>query len=131
MITIVYDQELYQRFCEAINERYEALLEFNAYAEEVRNGEAEKEYREDALLHAFSAFVEIYNSSEDFQELLETVPAEGIDSLEDLMIKTEKHGDQLQVSVWISREVPDETEMAAINAVSDNYIELEEYDLLC
>jgi hypothetical protein len=76
--------------------------------------------------------VDIYETREDFKELLESVPAEGVDSLEDLMIKTEKHDDRLQVfDLDFEGEEPDETEMAAINAVSDNYLELEEFDLLC
>jgi len=127
---LTYDQEAYQEFSETINQSYELLLDFQAYAEEAKKS-ADEVYREEAIVKTFSTAKELQEQEEGWSYLLENIPAKGIDTVEDLLIKTEKHADQLQIfDLDIDEDGPDEIEMAAINAVSDNYNILEEYDVI-
>ena len=125
-----YDQEAYQEFSEIITQSYELLLDFQAYAEEAKKS-ADEVYREEAILKTFSIAQELREHEEGWSYLLENIPARGVETVEDLLIKTEKHGDQLQIfDLDFEGEEPDDVEMAAINAVSDNYDILEEYDII-
>ena len=124
-----HDEEAYEEFSELINESYELLLDFQAYAEEARKAE-DVSYREKAIVEAFSYAMELRDKQSAWDELLETVPVEGLDSVEDLVLKTENYNDRLQLWDLDLDGDPDETEMAAINAVRDNYDVLEEYEFL-
>jgi hypothetical protein len=124
-----HDEEAYEEFSELINESYELLLDFQAYAEEAREAE-DSSYRERAIVEAFSYARKLQEKKDEWDELLETVPITGLDSVEDLIIKTETYGNGLQIMEPDHGSDPDEKEMAAINAVKDNYNVLEEYDLI-
>ncbi|WP_414837908.1 hypothetical protein ACK3SF_00690 [Candidatus Nanosalina sp. VS9-1] len=124
-----YDEEIYQEFSELITDSYELLLDFQAYAEEAREAD-ESSYREKAIVEAFSYALELREKKSEWEKLLEAVPVQGLDSVEDLMLKTENYHDRLQLWDLDLEGEPDETELAAINAVKDNYDVLEEYEFL-
>jgi hypothetical protein len=127
---LTFDRDAYEEFSEIISQGYELLLDFQAYVEEAENP-VNNAYREDAIVKAFSSARDLQRNEERWEYLLENIPASGIETVEDLIIKTEKHGDRLQIfDLEFDGEGPDEIEMAAINAVSDNYSILQEYDLI-
>lgn len=54
----------------------------------------------------------------------------GLDPVEDIVLKTALHGNRLQMFDLDLEGDPDYVEMAAINAVKDNYDILTEYNVL-
>lgn len=124
-----HDDDLYEEFSGLIEESYELLLDFQAYAEEARKAE-DTSYREKAIVEAFSYAVELREKSDEWEKLLDTVPVAGLDSVEDLVLKTENYDNRLQLFDMTFEGEPEEVEMAAINAVKDNYEALREYEFL-
>mgnify|MGYP006291312413 CR=1 FL=1 len=126
---ISHDEEAYEEFSEVIEESYEVLLDFQAYAEEAQRS-GDPVYREKAVLKAFSATEELKKYNDNWDELFDALPVEGVNSVEDIVLKTELYSDRLQMFDLDLEGEPDEIEMAAINAVKDNYGILTEYDIL-
>lgn len=124
-----HDEEAYREFSDLIEESYELLLDFQAYAEEARKAE-DTSYREKAIVEAFSYAKKLREKEGEWEKLLENVPVAGLESVEDLILKTENYNDRLQLWDLTLEGDPDEMELAAINAVKDNYDVLEEYDLI-
>lgn len=123
------DEEAYDEFSEVIEESYEILLDFQAYAEEAQR-QGYPLYRENAVLKAFSAREELNEYEEAWNNLFDALPVAGLNSVEDIVLKTALHGNRLQMFDLDLEGDPDDVEMAAINAVKDNYDILTEYDVL-
>jgi len=143
-----YDEELYEQFSELITQSYEFLLDFQAYREEAIDSQ-DVEYRREAVARAFSSADQLHSIEKEWEFLLETFPSQ-VETVEDLVLNTEPYSDRLQIfdldleedkerdenhdsDVEMDGEFsvePTEEEMAAINAVRDNYELIREYDML-
>lgn len=124
-----HDEEAYTEFSEVIEKSYELLLDFQAYTEEAQR-RGDPVYREEAVLKAFSAAEELKKYDEDWEELFDALPVAEVDSVEDIILKTELYTDRLQMFDLDLEGEPDDVEMAAINAVKNNYSILTEYEVL-